>query len=56
MSAAVRRSITHLCREKKSKKRSIYIVDTVIYNADAVGAYNILRSIMPYPAKKLICP
>ena len=25
------------------QKRGIYIVDTVIYNADAVGAYNILR-------------
>ena len=43
MSATVRRSIAHLCREKNRKKRCIYIVDTVIYNADAVGAYNILR-------------
>ena len=36
--------VSRIYAEKKNrKKRCIYIVDTVIYNADAVGAYNILR-------------
>ena len=36
--------VSRIYAEKKNrKKRGIYIVDTVIYNADAVGAYNILR-------------
>ena len=29
--------------QSEEVSRGIYIVDTVIYNADAVGAYNILR-------------
>ena len=32
--------VSHIYAEKRNrKKRGIYIVDTVIYNADAVGAY-----------------
>ena len=56
MFAAVRRSIAHLCREKKSKKAGIYIVDTVIYNADAVGAYNILRKYHAVSGKEIDMP
>ena len=56
MSATVRRSIVHLCREKESKKRGIYIVDTVIYNADAVGAYNILKKYHAVSGKEIDMP
>jgi hypothetical protein len=43
MSVAVGRSVCQICGEKEPEKRGIYIADTVIHNADAVGAYNILR-------------
>lgn len=56
MFAAVRRSIAHLCREKESKKAWHLHLDTMIYNADAVGAYNILRKYHAVSGKEIDMP
>ena len=40
-------------RKGIEKKRGIYIVDTVIYNTDAVGAYNILRKYHTVSGKEI---
>ena len=53
------RSLCDKCRttEKRNrKKRGIYIVDTMIYNADAVGAYNILRKYHAVFGKEIDMP
>lgn len=42
--------------KKNRKKRGIYIVDMVIYNADAVGAYNILRKYHAVSGRKIDMP
>ena len=42
--------------KRNRKKRGIYIVDTVIYNADAVGAYNILRKYHAVSGKEIDMP
>ena len=49
--------VSHIYAEKRNrKKRGIYIVDTVIYNADAVGAYNILRKYHAVSGKEIDMP
>ena len=46
--------VSRIYAEKKNrKKRCIYIVDTVIYNTDAVGAYNILRKYHAVSGKEI---
>lgn len=40
-------------RKEIEKKRGICIVDAVIYNADAVGAYNILRKYHAVSGKEI---
>ena len=42
--------------KRNRKKRGIYIVDTVTYNADAVGAYNILRKYHAVSGKEIDMP
>ena len=45
--------VSRIYAEKRNrKKRGIYIVDTVIYNADAVGAFNILRKYLSVSGKQ----
>ena len=46
----------YYAEKRNRKKRGIYIVDTVIYNADAVGAYNILRKYHAVSGKKIDMP
>ena len=49
--------VSRIYAEKRNrKKRGIYIVDTVIYNADAVGAYNILRKYHAVSGKEIDMP
>ena len=49
--------VSRIYAEKRNrKKRGIYIVDTVIYNADAVGAYNILRKHHAVSGKEIDMP
>ena len=43
-------------RKEIEKKRGICIVDAVIYNADAVGAYNILRKYHAVSGKEIDMP
>ena len=43
-------------RKEIEKKRGICIVDAVIYNADAVGAYNILRKYQAVSGKEIDMP
>ena len=43
-------------RKEIEKKRGICIVDAVIYNADAVGAYNILRKYHAASGKEIDMP
>ena len=43
-------------RKEIEKKRGICIVDAVIYNADAVGAYNILRKPHAVSGKEIDMP
>ena len=43
-------------RKEIEKSVAIYIVDTVIYNADAVGAYNILRKYHAVSGKEIDMP
>ena len=42
--------------KQNRKKRGLYKVDTVIYNADAVGAYNILRKYHAVSGKEIDMP
>ena len=42
--------------KRNRKKRGIYIVENVIYNADAVGAYNILRKYHAVSGKEIDMP
>ena len=49
--------VSHIYAEKRNrKKRGICIVDAVIYNADAVGAYNILRKYHAVSGKEIDMP
>lgn len=43
-------------RKEIEKKRGICIVDAVVYNADAVGAYNILRKYHAVSGKEIDMP
>ena len=43
-------------RKEIEKKRGICIVDHCIYNADAVGAYNILRKYHAVSGKEIDMP
>ena len=43
-------------RKEIEKKRGSCIVDAVIYNADAVGAYNILRKYHAVSGKEIDMP
>ena len=43
-------------RKEIEKKRGICIVDALIYNADAVGAYNILRKYHAVSGKEIDMP
>lgn len=49
--------VSRIYAEKKNrKKRGIYAADAVIYNADAVGAYNILRKYNAVSGKEIQIP
>lgn len=49
--------VSRIYAEKKNrKKRGIYAADAVIYNADAVGAYNILRKYNAVSGKEIQMP
>lgn len=49
--------VSRIYAEKKNrKKRGIYAVDAVIYNADAIGAYNILRKYNAVSGKRIYMP
>ncbi|MDO4491020.1 MAG: transposase, partial [Lachnospiraceae bacterium] len=51
------KEVSRACAKKENrKKRGLFFVDDVIYNADAVGAYNILRKYNAKSGKTINMP
>ena len=51
------KEVSAVCAEKNNRiKRGLYCVDQVIYNADVVGAYNILRKYNAVSGKNINMP
>ena len=48
----ITRSIKKICRSIKPKSAGMYITDGERYNADAVGAFNILRKYLSVSGKQ----